>query len=100
MEIRNNYQWRNRIYNISKHHLFAVSQYTKNVLLKFGVNEKRITITYNGVNRKKFPHSVKRNNELRDLFSFNENSFVIITIGHMNGTKGHDMVVKAVYNLK
>jgi len=54
MEIRKGYQWRNFIYRLYPATFFAVSDFTRQMLIKAGVKENRIINTYNGVDIGKF----------------------------------------------
>lgn len=96
VELRPNYQWRNWIYKIYPAKIFAVSMFTKNILKSFGVNEKKIIVTYNGVDLNRFDISkcAVYRNEIRKEFNIPKGSFVVGLIGRM-GVKGHDVLLKA-----
>ena len=100
VELRPNYRWRNYIYKGYPAHLFAVCEYTKNMLMTFGVPEKKITVTYNGVDTKRF--DIDRVSEyrkkMRDEFSVPQHAFVVGIIGRM-GVKGHDLLIRAFEKL-
>lgn len=101
IELRKYYQWRNWIYIRYPGHIFAVSNYTKNMLIDVGVNPENITITYNGVDIERF--DIKKKEEyralIRDEYNIPDDAIVIGIIGKM-GTKGHDEIIKAFANLE
>ncbi|MCJ0741498.1 glycosyltransferase [Pedobacter montanisoli] len=99
VELRENYQWRNWIYKGYPAHLFAVCEFTQNILMSFGVKKEQITITYNGVDLERFDISKidDRRKAIREELNIPEDAFVVGIIGRM-GVKGHDILIKA-FNL-
>ncbi|WP_347174843.1 glycosyltransferase [Polaribacter uvawellassae] len=97
VEIRENYGWRNRIYNLAKYNaMFAVSKFTKKAIVNFGVNSKKVIVTYNGVDLNRFDIN-KRNEyrlEIRNEFNIPQNAFVIGIVGRQDGIKGHKDLIK------
>ncbi len=100
VELRKNYQWRNWIYKGYPAHIFAVCEFTKNILMSFGVKESQITITYNGVDLERFNIAEvdKHRKDIRDELGIPQDAFVVGIIGRME-TKGHDILIKAFNHL-
>ncbi len=100
VELRPNYQWRNYIYKGYPAHLFAVCEYTKQMLMSFGVQEKKITVTYNGVDLSRFDINFldKYRIKMRKELNIPQDAFVIGIIGRM-GVKGHDLLIRAFEKL-
>lgn len=101
IELRKYYQWRNWVYINYPAHIFAVSEYTKKMLCKIGVNPNKISVTYNGVDLKRFIISKKNvyRKIIRDEFNIPQNAIVIGIIGKM-GFKGHDEIIKVFAKLE
>lgn len=101
IELRKYYQWRNWIYINYPGHIFAVSEYTKKMLVAIGVKLENITVTYNGVDLTRFNIDKKEEfrRSIRSEFNIPEDAFVIGIIGKM-GFKGHDEIIKAFANLE
>lgn len=100
VELRKNYQWRNWIYKIYPAKLFAVCQFTKDILMSFGVNKDKIIVTYNGVDLKRFKIEDKKEKsiEIRNELNIPIDATVIGIIGRME-VKGHDLLVEAFSKL-
>ena len=101
-EIRKFYGFRNWIYNIIKFNkIFAVSEYTKNTLMSFGVDSRKIEVTYNGTDLKRF--NIKKldsyRDEIRSQYAIPSDAFVIGIIGRMDGIKGHRDLIKVIDHL-
>lgn len=99
LEIRRFYGFRNMIYHLIKlNKIFAVSEYTKNNLMSFGVKSKKIEVTYNGTDLErfdiKFLETYRR--EIRSEYNIPDDAFVIGIIGRMDGIKGHRDLIKVV----
>lgn len=96
IELRKGYQWRNWIYLNYPGRVFAVSQFTKNELLRIGVPEEKIIVTYNGIDLNRFDISKKAmfRSEIRKEFGIPDDAVVVGIIGRM-GFKGHDEIIKA-----
>ncbi|MEP1151840.1 MAG: glycosyltransferase family 4 protein [Balneola sp.] len=101
IELRKNYQWRNWIYLKYPGHIFAVSEFTKNMLVNIGVKPDGISVTYNGVDLSRFDIEKKEifRKKIRSEFNIPDDAIVIGIIGKM-GTKGHDEIIKAFANLE
>jgi glycosyltransferase involved in cell wall biosynthesis len=101
IELRKNYQWRNWIYLKYPGHIFAVSEYTKKMLTSIGVKPDNITVTYNGVDLRRFDLNKKEafRESIRTEFDIPDKAVVIGIIGKM-GVKGHDEIIKAFANLE
>lgn len=102
VEVRPNYFWRNWIYKLPVFNgLFAVSQFTKNCLVSFGVPAKKIVVTYNGTNLERFNVKYKAayRKEILDEFGLPEDAMIIGLIGRQDGNKGHRHLVKIMSEL-
>lgn len=98
-ELRKAFAFRNMIYRIVKYNkIFAVSQYTKETLMSFGVDSNKIEVTYNGTDLERFNKDLiyKYNKEIRSEFGIPEDAIVIGIIGRMDGIKGHRDVIKVI----
>ena len=101
IELRKTHFYRNFIWLIVPGKLFAVCQHVKEKLLKFGVNKKKIKVTYNGIDTNKFKFSSTLRKQIRDDLNL-EGSIVIGTVGKtikmpdIEGvTKGQHILIKA-----
>ena len=102
VEIRDNYGWRNKIYKLAKYNaMFAVSRFTKNAIVNFGVNPEKVVVTYNGVDLKRFDINKRDsyNLEIRKEFNIPTNAFVIGIVGRQDGIKGHNDLIKTFKRL-
>ena len=102
VEVRENYGWRNWIYKINKFNaLFAVSEFTKNILVSFGVDANKIIVTYNGVDLSRFDLSKKEsyNNEIRKEFNIPFDAKIIGIVGRHDGNKGHRHLIHVLKKL-
>jgi glycosyltransferase involved in cell wall biosynthesis len=98
-ELRKIFAFRNMIYRIVKYNkIFAVSQYTKDTLMSFGVDPNKIEVTYNGTDLERFNKDLvdKYNKEIRAEFGIPMDAIVIGIIGRMDGIKGHRDVIKII----
>jgi glycosyltransferase involved in cell wall biosynthesis len=98
VENRKKFFFRNWIYKINSYKkLFAVSEYTKNKLILFGISDDKIVVTYNGTDLDRFniDNVAKYNKEIRSEFNIPENAIVIGIIGRQDGHKGHRDLIKA-----
>ncbi|HOM02486.1 MAG TPA: glycosyltransferase family 4 protein [Acetivibrio sp.] len=101
MEIRKGYQWRNFIYRLYPATFFAVSDFTKQMLIRAGVREDRIINTYNGVDTEKFDISKCHRDAFRNEIGTGEDTVLIGTVGRVNYNKGQEVLIKAIpYILK
>jgi len=71
------------------------------MLTNIGVNPDNITVTYNGVDLRRFNLDKKEEfrKSIRSEFNIPDDAVVIGIIGKM-GTKGHDEIIKAFANLE
>jgi glycosyltransferase involved in cell wall biosynthesis len=94
------YRWRNWIYRFYPMHIFAVSQFTKNELIALGVNKKNITVTYNGVNLKKFSLANADENKIKNEFNIPHENIIIGHVGAMStNTKGQHILINSFARL-
>lgn len=74
--------------------VFAVSNYTKQILTKNGIPEEKVAVIFNGVDPGKFNHEIDC---LRVLEKHKaKNKKIILTVGRLVERKGHDLVIKAL----
>lgn len=102
VEVRENYGWRNWIYKINRFNaLFAVSEFTKNILINFGVDANKIIVTYNGTDLSRFDLSKKEsyNNEIRKEFNIPFDAKIIGIVGRQDGNKGHRHLIHVLKKL-
>jgi len=69
-------------------HFFAVSDFTRQMLIKAGVKENRIINTYNGVDIGKFDVSKWNKNAFRDEIGVSKDTVLVGTVGRVNYNKG------------
>lgn len=106
VEERENYQWRNKIWKLTPGLLLGVADKTRQRLLSFNVPEKKIRVTYNGVELERFClEKVDREAERKKLGLTDK--IVVGTTGAITGpealsgpSKGQHNLVKAVGLLK
>ncbi|HHV30188.1 MAG TPA: glycosyltransferase family 4 protein [Clostridium sp.] len=96
MEIRKGYQWRNLIYRLYPATFFAVSDFTKQMLVRAGVREDRIINTYNGVDTEKFNVSKYNKDSFRNEIGARKDTVLIGTVGRVNYNKGQEVLIKAI----
>lgn len=84
---------RKSIFNQAKK-VFAVSNFTKNELIKSGISENKIAITKNGV---KIVYPLKKIDykEIKNKYGLLGKS-IILTVARLDVHKGQDMVLKAM----
>lgn len=100
VELRPKYQWRNWIYKKYPIHIFAVSQFTKELLVKFGAKESNIVVTYNGVNLTKFDKNKTTSVKIRTEFCIPKENIIIGHVGAMStNTKGQHILIEAFSRL-
>lgn len=95
VELRSTHQWRNRIYRILPIEFLAVSDFTRRSLLSFGVSDRKITVSFNGVDTERFNDKHARRDALRAELGFDE-AFVVGHVGAFSGWKGQDVLVRAL----
>ena len=98
VEKRRNYSFRNWIYNLIKvNKFFAVSQYTKNCIVSFGVPSSKIIVTYNGVDLNRFNISKKDEYSklIRNEFKIPLDAKIIGIVGRQDGVKGHFKLIES-----
>lgn len=77
-------------------HFFAISNRFRDMLISFGINQKKITTIYNGIDFNE-PSYVKIS---RAELGLGENDFVLIMIARLHPVKGHSIAFEAVRALK
>ncbi len=81
MEIRPGYGWRNSIYKFYNATFFAVSDFTKQMLLSAGVKPDRIIVTYNGVDISRFDPQKYDGDKIRGELGIPDDTIVIGEVG-------------------
>jgi phosphatidylinositol alpha-1,6-mannosyltransferase len=90
----------NLVYKNSKK-VFAVSKFTKNKLLEFGVNESKVKVCYNGVNLKKYHQISEIEKETyREKLNILKDKFILLTVSRLDERKNHIGVINAIEKLK
>jgi phosphatidylinositol alpha-1,6-mannosyltransferase len=81
-------------------HLFAISEFTKNLLLEKykEIRSEDVTVTPPGVDFERYSGS-KNNYEIRRLYSIPEDNHIILTVSRLDERKGHRTVIKALSKL-
>jgi phosphatidylinositol alpha-1,6-mannosyltransferase len=74
--------------------VFAVSEFTRRSLIEAGVDERKITIIYNGVDLKDFDDTGKDARIVEELGLAGKR--IILTVARLDTHKGHDVVIKAL----
>ncbi len=99
MEIRDGYGWRNWIYKLYPANFFAVSQFTKDMLMSVGVSEDKIIVTYNGVDIERFDPEKYDSNVFREELGIEKDTILLGQIGAFTkgegGGKGQDILIEA-----
>lgn len=78
-------------------YVFAVSNFTRDNLIKIGVMPKKIKVFKNGVDLRDFQETGKHNEIIRK-YSLEDKS-VILTVSRLVERKGHDMVIKTMHEV-
>jgi glycosyltransferase involved in cell wall biosynthesis len=106
VEERSTHQWRNKVWLITPGLLLAVSENTKARLKKFGVSNRKIRVTYNGVDLNRFNPDIIDRRRQREILNLSD-KIVIGSVGAMVGpkdldgpSKGQHILVRAISNLK
>lgn len=74
--------------------VFAVSNFTKDALVLAGVDGKKISIIFNGIDPEDFAE-VSRTDALARRYGL-EGKRVVLTVARLDVHKGHDVVIKAM----
>jgi len=92
--IRHNLRWLKRL--IFKHaaRIFAVSNFTKEVLIKQGVHKDKIDVVLNGVDNDKFKPHKKSSRLLSKHKLFGQKT--ILSVARLDRYKGQDMVIQSL----
>lgn len=77
-------------------HFFAISSRFKEMLVQFGMSERKITTIYNGIDFKEPSYQEISRNEL----GLSEEDFVLIMIARLHPVKGHTIAFEAVKKIK
>lgn len=80
--------------------IFAVSNFTKNKIIEFGINKNKIKVVPNGIEENDFINNidVKKIEEIKTRFKLH-NNFVILTVSRIVERKGHLLVLMSLKKL-
>ncbi len=95
IELRESHQWRNRIYSLMRIQYLAVSDFTRESLLGFGVPGKNITVSFNGVDTSRFCRDNRERRNIRQKLGL-DGKFVVGHVGAFSGWKGQDVLTRAL----
>lgn len=83
------------------HKIVVLSNAVKEFLVeKDFVDRKKIKVIYQGFDFERFTATETERQSIRNEFGFQENDFVVGTIGNFFSTKGHRFLVEALKNLE
>lgn len=106
VEERDTHQWRNKIWKRTPGILLGVCEKTRERLLSFGVPDKKIRVTFNGVELERFQTGRVDGNAERQKLGLT-GKIVVGTVGAITGSnelggpaKGQHILVRAVAKLK
>ena len=100
VEVRKTHFYRNWVFKLRFFNaLFAVSEFTKSVILSYGVPEKKIVVSYNGTDLTRFDHTKKEayRKEIRTEYNIPESATVIGLVGRQDGNKGHRLLIESFH---
>lgn len=100
VEIRPTHQYRNLLYKFYPAKLLAVCEYAKDILIKLGVKETKIIVTYNGADLERFDKDKLSYSEIRTKYKVLENEVLIGHVGAFSGWKGQEILVQALKELQ
>ncbi|MBI5789129.1 MAG: glycosyltransferase family 4 protein [Candidatus Schekmanbacteria bacterium] len=78
-------------------HIFSVAQALKDGAVKLGIADEKITVTPNGIDRRKFPSIPQK--QAREALNLPLNARIIISVGHLVVRKGFQHIIKAFSQL-
>ena len=78
-------------------YIIANSNFTKNLAIKVGIDSKKVSVIFPGINKPKvFDNQISK--KAKDLFK--ESFPKIITVSRLDKRKGHDKILMLIKNLK
>jgi glycosyltransferase involved in cell wall biosynthesis len=78
-------------------HYFAVSERFKQKIASFGIDSRKITTIYNGID---YATPLERDCELRHALGYADSDFVMLSVGRLHPIKGHHELLLAMAELK
>jgi glycosyltransferase involved in cell wall biosynthesis len=81
-------------YRYMAHYYIAISHKIKDVLVRDGIPEGRITVVHSGVNPKRFA-SIKADHLISE-FKLRRSEPVVLNVAHLAGHKGQEYLVRAI----
>jgi glycosyltransferase involved in cell wall biosynthesis len=100
VELRPTHQYRNLIYRFYPAKLLAVCEFAKDTLLKLGVNEKKIIVTYNGADLQRFDKETLSYTNVRNKYQILPDDVLIGHVGAFSGWKGQEILVQSLKQLE
>jgi glycosyltransferase involved in cell wall biosynthesis len=82
-------------YNRLTDKIIAISQAVKDVLIRGGIEEDKITVVHSGIDTKKFDGVQKAEHLFRE-FNIPKKNLVVGTIAHLTDHKGHIYLLQAI----
>jgi L-malate glycosyltransferase len=76
-------------------HFFAISDRFKQMLSAEGIQEKKITVIYNGINFNEVPPAKLKRTDLK----LKQDDFIVVMVARLDPVKGHTIAFKAVQDL-
>lgn len=83
------YQWSFSFWKRAVNHYIAVSESVKDSILSLGVDPKKISLLYNGIDLSHFEYAEKRTNYFCNKYGWPHESVIVGMTGQMNEIKGH-----------
>ncbi len=87
-------------YTVTCHHVIAVSEFIRRLLLNAGVPRARIELVYDGIELPAAPPSPERRAALRAVWGFGPEDLLVGHVGAFTAEKGQDVAVQAVLRLR
>ncbi len=75
--------------------IFSISQYTKELLVKFGVDSDKVKVITLGVNPDRWYVSEEQIQEIKNRLGLHEKR-ILLTLARLDSRKGHDIVLRAL----
>jgi glycosyltransferase involved in cell wall biosynthesis len=99
IEVRDTHQWRNWLYRFYPATMLAVSEFTRNELIRVGASPSRILVSYNGVDLARFNPDEHDGTAIRKALHIGED-LIFGHIGAFSGWKGQEVLVDAFASVR
>jgi len=100
IELRPTHQYRNLLYRFYPAKLIAVCEFAKEALLKIGVNERNIIVSYNGADLQRFNKDKLSYTAVRNKYQVLADEILIGHVGAFSGWKGQEILVQSLKQLE